>query len=83
LSVVSALADLPLLTVRSAAWTWLIFVVMTWYGTQLLLSGPAEDALFFEMFPQEMRQRVNGLRLGLQESGRLIAPLVGARGCSP
>lgn len=78
LSVVSALADLPLLAVRSAAWTWVIFLVMTWYGTQLLLSGPAEDALFFEMFPQDLRQRVNGWRLGLQESGRLVAPLVGA-----
>ena len=78
LSAVSALADLPLLAVRSAAWTWVIFLVMTWYGTQLLLSGPAEDALFFEMFPQDLRQRVNGWRLGLQESGRLVAPLVGA-----
>jgi hypothetical protein len=78
LSVVSAVADLPLLAVRSAAWTWVIFLVMTWYGTQLLLSGPAEDALFFEMFPQDLRQRVNGWRLGLQESGRLVAPLVGA-----
>lgn len=78
LSIVSALADLPLLAVGSAGWTWVIFLVMTWYGTQSLLSGPAEDALFFEMFPQDLRQRVNGLRLGLQESGRLVAPLVGA-----
>jgi MFS family permease len=78
LSIGSALADLPLLAVGSAGWTWVIFLVMTWYGTQSLLSGPAEDALFFEMFPQDLRQRVNGLRLGLQESGRLVAPLVGA-----
>ncbi|HET9895047.1 MAG TPA: MFS transporter [Streptosporangiaceae bacterium] len=78
LSVVSAVADLPLLLVRSAAWTWVIFCVMAWYGMQLVLSGPAEDALFTEMFPQDLRQRVNGLRLGLQESGRLVAPLVGA-----
>jgi MFS family permease len=78
LSVVSAVADLPLLAVRSSAWIWLIFCVMTWYGTQLVLSGPAEDALFAEMLPQDLRQRVNGWRLGLQESGRLVAPLVGA-----
>jgi MFS family permease len=78
LSVVSAVADLPLLAVRSSAWTWIIFCVMTWYGTQLVLSGPAEDALFAEMLPQNLRQRVNGWRLGLQESGRLVAPLVGA-----
>ncbi|MBV9450871.1 MAG: MFS transporter [Streptosporangiaceae bacterium] len=78
LSVVSAVADLPLLAVRSAAWTWIIFCVMTWYGTQLVLSGPAENALFAEMLPQDLRQRVNGWRLGLQESGRLVAPLAGA-----
>src|ERR1700733_6188892 len=79
LSIVAAVAALPLLAVRSAAWIWVIFLVMTWYGTQLVLSGPAEDGLFFEMFPQDLRQRVNGWRLGLQESGRLIAPLAGAR----
>jgi MFS family permease len=78
LSIASAVADLPLLAVRSAGWTWVIFLVMTWYGAQLVLSGPAEDGLFFEMFPQDLRQRVNGWRLGLQESGRLIAPLAGA-----
>lgn len=78
LSLVSAVADLPLLAVRSAAWTWIIFCVMTWYGTQFVLSGPAEDALFAQMLPQDLRQRVNGWRLGLQESGRLVAPLAGA-----
>ena len=78
LSVVSAIADLPLLLVRSTAWSWIIFLVMIWYGLQLVLSGSAEDALFTELFPQDLRQRVNGLRLGLQESGRLVAPLVGA-----
>lgn len=78
LSVVSAVLDLPLLAVRSAAWTWIIFCVMTWYGMQLALSGPAENALFADLFPQDLRQRVNGWRLGLQESGRLVAPLVGA-----
>jgi len=78
LSVVSALADLPLLAVRSTSWTWIIFCVMTWYGTQLVLTGPAEDGLFAQMLPQDLRQRVNGWRLGLQESGRLVAPLAGA-----
>lgn len=78
LSVVSAIAVLPLLAVRSAGWIWIIFCVMTWYGTQLVLSGPAEDALFAQMFPRDLRQRVNGWRLGLQESGRLVAPLAGA-----
>jgi MFS family permease len=51
---------------------------MTWYGIELVLSSPAEDALFAEMLPLEQRQRSNGWRLGLQETGRLIAPLCGA-----
>ncbi len=78
ISVVSAVADLPLLAVRGSTWTWIIYLVMTWYGTQLVLSGPAEDALFAEMFSQDQRQGINGWRLGLQESGRLVAPLAGA-----
>jgi MFS family permease len=78
LDVASALILLPLLTVRSAAQIWIIFVVMTWYGTVLMVSSPAESALFAEMLPLEIRQRVNGWQLGMQETGRLVAPLAGA-----
>jgi hypothetical protein len=78
ISVVSAVADLPLLAVYGPAWVWIIYLVMAWYGTQLVLSGPAEDALFVQLFSPEQRQGLNGWRLGLQESGRLVAPLVGA-----
>jgi MFS family permease len=78
LDVASALILLPLLSVRSAAQIWIIFAVMTWYGIVLMVSSPAESALFAEMLPLEIRQRVNGWQLGMQETGRLVAPLAGA-----
>ncbi|HEY2519797.1 MAG TPA: MFS transporter [Streptosporangiaceae bacterium] len=78
LNIASALVLLGLLAVRSAAGVWIIFVVMTWYGIVLMVTGPAESALFAEMLPLEIRQRVNGWQLGLQETGRLVAPLAGA-----
>jgi Na+/melibiose symporter-like transporter len=69
---------LPLLAVRSPDELWLIFVVMTWYGAALALIDPAEQALFVMMLPTEERQRVNGLRMSLQEGAKLVAPLAGA-----
>jgi Na+/melibiose symporter-like transporter len=78
LSIASAVIVLTLLAVRSAAQVWLIFTVMIWYGVQLAASDPAETALFAEMLPLDLRQRLNGWRLGLQETGRLVAPLFGA-----
>lgn len=78
LNVLSAALTLPLLAVHSMATMWIIFAVMAWYGLQITLAGPAENALFAEMLPGALRQRVNGWRLGLQETGRLVAPLIGA-----
>jgi Na+/melibiose symporter-like transporter len=78
LNVASAVIVLTLLAVRSAAGVWLIFCVMIWYGVNLAVSDPAESALFAEMLPLDLRQRLNGWRLGLQETGRLVAPLFGA-----
>jgi MFS family permease len=78
LNLASAVIVLTLLAVRSAADVWLIFCVMIWSGVNLVASDPAENALFAEMLPLELRQRVNGWRLGLQETGRLVAPLFGA-----
>jgi Na+/melibiose symporter-like transporter len=78
LNAASAVIVLTLLAVRSAAEVWLIFCVMIWYGVNLAASDPAENALFAEMLPLDLRQRLNGWRLGLQETGRLVAPLFGA-----
>ncbi len=78
LNTFSAVVLLALLAVRGRAGLWIIFVVMTWYGMELTISGPAENGLFVEMLPAELRRRLNDWNLGLQETGRLVAPLVGA-----
>jgi Major Facilitator Superfamily len=78
LNLASAALVLPLLAVSGPGSVWLIFVVITWYGLVLTLSGPAEDALFAVMLSRELRQELNGWSLGLQETGRLVSPLFGA-----
>lgn len=78
LNVIAAALVLALLAVRSAADIWIVYLVMAGYGLHLVLADPAENALFVEMLPESLRQQVNGVRLGLQEGGRLVAPLVGA-----
>lgn len=78
LNLVSAATMLPLLLVRSGSTSWVVFVVMAFCGIELTLMGPAEDALFAQMFSTEFRQRINGWRLTIQETGRLVAPLLGA-----
>jgi Na+/melibiose symporter-like transporter len=78
LNLVSAALVLPALAVTGPGSVWIIFAVMTWYGIQLALSGPVEDALFAVMLSRELRQELNGWSLGLQETGRLVSPLFGA-----
>lgn len=78
LNVVAALTLLPLLAVSSRSGVWLVFVVMAAYGVEATLTGPAEDALFAQMFSVAFRRRITGWRLIIQESGRLVAPLLGA-----
>ncbi len=77
-NLVSAATILPLLTLRSAHGVWILYLAMTAYGTELVLTDPAESALLADMFGLELRRRVAGWRLGIQETGRLIAPLAGA-----
>lgn len=77
-NVASAVSILSLLAVRSAHEVWVIFVAMGAYGIEVILTDPAESALFAEMLALSLRQRVNGYRLGIQETGRLVAPLMGA-----
>ena len=67
-----------LVLVPGVAGWWLILVVMLGYSAALVLTEPAETALFTLMLPLPLRRRVNGLRLGMQETGRLVSPLVGA-----
>jgi Transmembrane secretion effector len=78
INLVSAGTILILLTVRSSAQVWVIFVAMALYGCEIVLTDPAEDALFTEMLPPPLRRQMNGRRLAIQETGRLVAPLLGA-----
>jgi len=77
-NLASAVSILSLLTVRSVHQVWVIYVAMIAYGIEIILTDPAEDALFAEMLPHQLRQSMNGWRLGIQETGRLLAPLIGA-----
>jgi MFS family permease len=78
LNLISAAVMLLLLAVRGPSTMWVIFAVMAWYGVDLVFSSAAESALFAEMLPGELRRQLNGWNLGLQETGRLLAPLFGA-----
>jgi Major Facilitator Superfamily len=74
----SALTILSLLLVNSRATVWVVFVAMTFYGVEIVLTDPAENALVAALFSVQTRRRFNGWRLGIQETGRLVAPLIGA-----
>ena len=77
-NLAAAAVVLALLAVHGAGQTWLVFVVMTWYGLTLVLTDPAENALLADLLPAERLARMNGLRMTLQEGCKLIAPLAGA-----
>jgi len=78
INVASAAALLPLLAVDRYHAVWVVYAVMVAYGVSLVLVDPAESALFAIMLPAELRQQINGIRLTLQEGGKLVAPLLGA-----
>lgn len=77
-NLAAAAVVLTLLAVHGAGQTWLVFVVMSWYGLTLVLTDPAENALLADLLPAERLGRMNGLRMTLQEGCKLIAPLAGA-----
>jgi Na+/melibiose symporter-like transporter len=78
LNLASAVVMLALFGVRGRDTVWIVFAVMSWYGVDLVVSSAAENGLFAEMLPTDLRRRLNGWNLGLQETGRLVAPLFGA-----
>jgi hypothetical protein len=77
-NIAAAALTSTLVLVTSRDWIWLIYVVMLGYGCSLVITDPAETALFTRMFTAELRARANGVRLALQEAGRLVSPLLGA-----
>ncbi len=70
-NLASAGALLPLLVVDRYHAAWVVYAVMVVCGLSLALVDPAESALFAAMLPAELRQQVNGIRLTLQEGGKL------------
>lgn len=78
LNLVAAATIMSLVLVTGRSGTWLVFAAMAAYGIEGTLMDPAEDALFAQMFTTDFRRRINGLRLMIQETGRLAAPLLGA-----
>jgi MFS transporter len=67
-----------LLTVRSAAGVWLIYLVMLGYGVGYVLVDAAESAVLPAAVPGEDLAQLNGLRISAQEGTKLVAPLAGA-----
>src|SRR5262249_49857668 len=55
LNLLCAVTVAPLLLISSPADVWIMFVVMSAYGTEVTLMDPAEDALFAQMFTPEFR----------------------------
>jgi MFS family permease len=69
---------LALLSVRSADQVWVVFAVMTVYGTASVLLDAAEAGLVAATVPADLRGEFNGLRMSANEGMKLLAPLVGA-----
>jgi MFS family permease len=69
---------LLLLGVRGAGGLWLLFVVVVGYGVAYAVVEPAEGALFPALVDAEELAALNGVRVGLQESCKLLAPATGA-----
>ena len=82
LNTFSAVVLLALLAVRGRAGLWIIFVVMTWYGMELTISGPAENGLFVEMLPaRSVGASTAGTSGCKRPAGSSL--LLSERGCSP
>jgi MFS family permease len=67
-----------LLTVHDSGDVWRLFVVIVGYGFAYAVVDPAESALFTSLVPAESLGELNGLRFGLQEGCKLLAPAAGA-----
>lgn len=57
---------------RHSGDAWLIYVVMAMYGLSTVLIDPTDSALFAALFFEQARPRMSGLRLTLQEGGKLV-----------
>lgn len=67
-----------LLAVRTGRDTWLLLAVLTAVGTGAVLCDAAQAGLVVSAIPAELRGDFNGLRMTVNESMKLLAPLAGA-----
>lgn len=77
-NLVMAAVTLALLTVDTSGDVWLVYAVMTAYGTALVITGAAESGLFVSMLPERLLGAANTMVMSLQESMKVVAPAVGA-----
>ncbi|MGW5352326.1 MFS transporter [Streptomyces sp. NPDC004031] len=79
-AVNAALAVLlpALLAVRAGGDVWLLLVVLTAVGVGSVLCDAAQAGLVVSAIPAELRGDFNGLRMTVNESMKLLAPLAGA-----
>lgn len=68
----------PLLLVHDGGDVWIIYLVMVLYGTLNILIAPAQSALMSTLLPSELLVSANAALRTVQESLRVLAPLLGA-----
>jgi MFS family permease len=73
-----AVAVLLLFLVRGPDQVWLIYTVMALYGLAYSVIGPAQSALLTVMLRPELLPAANAALRTIQESLRLLGPLIGA-----
>ena len=77
-NIFTAGAVLLLLLVHSAGQVWLVYLVMACYGLSYSVLGSAQSALLTVIVPSELLPDANGALRTVQETLRLVGPLVGA-----
>ena len=77
-NLLGALMLVPLFAVRGPADVWLVYLVMLLYGMANLLIAAGQSALLHQMLPTDLLADANGALRTVQESLRVLAPLVGA-----
>ena len=66
-----------LLMVDSARWLWLLYAVIVAYGAMGYLNAAAQSGLIRDMLPDEHLASGNGLLTSVDQSLRLVSPVLG------
>lgn len=74
---VVAVIVLTLLLVDSASWLWLLYAVVVAYGAMGYLNAAAQAGLIRDILPDEHLASGNGLLTSIDQSLRLVSPVLG------